>query len=62
MDEHKIWLTVIIVGASLAVANAWRATVLIRGGEKERGAKHMMFTAVILMLMTTALLLMKSGH
>ncbi|APE27225.1 hypothetical protein [Aurantiacibacter gangjinensis] len=57
MDQRTLWLSIIMVGGVLAVANAWRGAVLIRDGEKTRGSRHMMFTAAILMLTTVALLL-----
>ena len=59
MDERTLFLSVVIVGGVLAIANVWRGAVLIRDGERQRGSRHMMFAAAIMMLMTTALLLLQ---
>ncbi|WAT16915.1 hypothetical protein OZN62_08170 [Aurantiacibacter sp. MUD11] len=61
MDERTLTISIVVVGAVLAIANVWRGAMLTKAGDKQRASKHMMLGAAMLMLMVVALLMQQQG-
>ena len=59
MDGQAYYLIGVGLAAVLAVANVWRGAVLNRQGNRDRGVKHMMLGAVMMMFMVVILLLIR---
>ncbi len=56
MDKQSLWLSVIVVGGVLAIANALRGAILLKRGDRPRAARSFSLAAAMLILMIAALI------
>jgi len=54
MDRDVLFIIAIGVAAALALLNAWRGAVLIRGGDMSGGRKHLVLGLTMLLMMAIA--------
>ncbi len=54
MTRDALFLSAIVIAGILAILNAWRGAVLLRGGDQVGGRKHMVLGLTMLMMMAVA--------